>query len=82
MKCIVNKGFVITILSTMLFGFAEGVDFGIKAGMNIASMLGDGTGCARSTFGIIGGCLVTIEVGDLFAIQPEILYTQKGFGWE
>jgi len=82
MKCIVNKGFVIVSSSMLLFGFAEGMNFGIKAGLNIADMLGDDTGHAKSKLGFIGGCFVTIEVRDLFAFQPEILYAQKGYSWE
>ena len=82
MKNIVNKGFVIVVFSTTLFSFAEGVSFGIKAGLNIASVLGDGTGHAQSKIGFVGGGFVTLGLGDLFAIQPEILYTQKGYRWE
>lgn len=79
MKCIVNKGFVIVILSTMLFGFAEGVSFGIKAGMNIANMNVEGL---QSRIGFCGGGFASIEVGDIIVIQPEALYTQKGAKWE
>ena len=82
MKCIVKKCIVIILFSTMLFSFAEGVSFGIKAGMNIANMHGDDIGGTQSKIGFCGGGFVTFGLGDVFAIQPEILYTQKGWRYE
>ena len=79
MKCIVNKGIVIAIFTTTLFGFAEGVNFGIKAGMNIANENYEGL---QSRIGFCGGGFASIEVGDIIVIQPEALYTQKGAKWE
>jgi hypothetical protein len=82
MRYILNKGFVITILLTMFFSFATGASFGIKAGMNIANMHGDDIGGTQSKIGFIGGGFATFGLGDVFAIQPEILYSQKGYRFE
>ena len=79
MKNIVNKGFVIVVFSTMLCSLAEGVDFGIKAGLNIANMNVEGL---QSRIGFCGGGFATIGVGDIVVIQPEAMYTQKGAKWE
>jgi hypothetical protein len=78
-KCIVNKGIVIAILTTILFGFAEGIGFGIKAGVNIANENIEGL---QSRIGFCGGGFASVEIGDIIVIQPEVLYAQKGAKWE
>jgi hypothetical protein len=82
MKNIVNKGIVIAVFSTILFSFAEGVSFGIKAGMNIANFHGDHAIGFDSKIGYSGGGFFTIGLNNAFAIQPEVLYTQKGARYE
>lgn len=82
MKIIANKGFTIVVFLAMLFSFAEGINFGTKAGMNIANMHGDDIQGTQSKIGFCGGGFATFGLGDVFAIQPEILYTQKGYRWE
>ena len=79
MKRVVIKSIVIAIFSTMLFGFAGGINFGIKAGMNIANENIEGL---QSRIGFCGGGFASIEVGDIIVIQTEVLYTQKGAKWE
>ncbi len=79
MKCLVNKGIVIAILTTILFSFAKGISFGVKAGMNIANENIEGL---QSRIGFCGGGFASIEVGDIIVVQPEVLYTQKGAKWE
>lgn len=81
MKSIVNKGIVIVVSSMMLFGFAEGVGFGIKAGMNIANMRSDRSALSFARLRFCGGGFLAVGLGDIFVIQPEALYTQKGVRW-
>jgi hypothetical protein len=81
MKSIVNKGFVIAILSTMPFGIAEGVGFGIKAGLNIANVQSARSGISYARIRFCGGGFFALDLGDVFVIQPEVLYTQKGVKW-
>jgi hypothetical protein len=82
MKYFINKCIIIILFSTMLFSLAEGIGFGVKAGMNIANMHGDDIGRVESRIGFCGGGFVTFGLGDVFAIQPEMLYTQKGWRYE
>lgn len=79
MKYVVIKSIVIAIFSFMLFGFAEGITFGIKAGMNISNM---NVESMQSRIGFCGGGFATVGVGDMVVIQPEAMYTQKGAKWE
>jgi cellobiose-specific phosphotransferase system component IIB len=57
------------------------VNFGLKAGTNYSNVYdikGDGF-VADGKFGLAGGAFISIPIGPYFGIQPEILYSQKGF---
>jgi len=55
---------------------------GVKGGINIANVdtnVSDISDLADSKTGFVGGGFVTLGLGSLFALQPELLYSQKGF---
>ena len=55
---------------------------GVKGGVNIASVdtnVPDISDLAESKTGFVGGGFATFGLGSLFALQPELLYSQKGF---
>lgn len=55
--------------------------FGIKAGVDISNVY-DEEGedfVADNKTGFYGGAFVSVPLGNLFGIQPEVLYSQKGF---
>ena len=58
------------------------VEFGLRAGLNLASLNGDDASLDNispdSRIGFSGGFFVGIRVTPNFLIQPEVLYTQKG----
>ena len=57
------------------------VILGAKLGANFSNVY-DSEGedfVADGKFGFVAGGFVTIPLGELFAIQPEVLYSQKGF---
>jgi Outer membrane protein beta-barrel domain len=55
------------------------ITFGVKAGMLSANMLTASTDVAWSAkWGITGGAFVSFALSDMFAIQPEVLYSPKG----
>lgn len=56
---------------------AAGARIGVKAGANLANQTGDAEG-ASSKLGLAGGVFVELKAGPKVAIQPELLYTQKG----
>ncbi|MCF8296981.1 MAG: PorT family protein [Saprospiraceae bacterium] len=59
----------------------ESLQFGLKVGINNSNVY-DTEGdefSADSKFGFAGGLFVTIPIGYYFGIQPEILFSQKGF---
>lgn len=58
---------------------AQGLTGGLKAGMNIANIHGDDVeDMWDSKIGICAGGFITCRLSDLFAIQPELLFTMKG----
>ncbi|ASS49088.1 MAG: hypothetical protein A3D31_04845 [Candidatus Fluviicola riflensis] len=55
--------------------------FGIKGGTNYSNVY-DSEGeqfDADAKFGFVGGGFVSLPIGKLIGIQPEVLYSQKGF---
>jgi len=57
------------------------VSFGLKAGTNYSNVYDEQGNdfVADSKFGFVGGVFVAIPFGKFIGIQPEILYSQKGF---
>lgn len=57
---------------------AQEIRMGAKAGLNMASIGGDGTGGldGRTSFHI--GGLVEIPISEKFSVQPELLYSAQG----
>jgi hypothetical protein len=55
---------------------------GVKGGINIANVstnITDIEELVDSKTGFVGGAFATFGLGSLFALQPELLYSQKGF---
>jgi len=66
---------------TDLSGYQGNTGFGIVGGLNFSRLaLGDGNALAdakkRTTFA--GGVFFTLGLGDILAVQPEVLLTMKG----
>jgi len=77
----------------LLFAFsslasAQGLTgYGLKAGLNLANISEDwsddwkGVDRKMKTGFCVGG-FITYSINEMFAIQPEVLYTMKGAKWE
>ncbi|WP_139924672.1 porin family protein [Hymenobacter sp. DG01] len=63
--------------------YAQGVRLGLRAGANYSNLAGNirNENTFNNKFGFLGGVMLNADVtGDgFFSIQPEILYSQKGF---
>lgn len=55
--------------------------FGIKAGLNFANVYDEQGEAFRADgkTGFAGGIFMTIPLGEVFGVQPEVLFSQKGF---
>lgn len=78
----------IALMSIVSIGLGQGdidnrdkLQFGLKAGANYANVYDEKTEefTADGKFGFVGGLFFTIPLGKYLGIQPEVLYSQKGF---
>ena len=74
-----KKLFTITMALVAFTISAQNITFGAKAGLNFASMVGDGAEGldGRTSFHI--GATAEIEISESFSIQPELLYSGQGY---
>lgn len=76
-----------TLFTTLLFisictagVFAQGLDFGIKAGVNVANqkISGDYDLDTKAKIGFHGGVFVTWMFSEKLGLQPELLFSTQG----
>jgi hypothetical protein len=86
MKKVILLIAIVTISVTNSFGQStddtrKSVSFGLKGGLNYSNVYDSDTEdfVAESKFGFAAGAFVIIPLGKFIGIQPEILYSQKGF---
>ncbi|ESU28454.1 hypothetical protein FLJC2902T_18170 [Flavobacterium limnosediminis JC2902] len=81
------KKFVLSVAAVLTIGFANAqekakntsdVSYGVKAGLNLANIVGDDAGDANMYVGFNAGLFVEIPVADKLSIQPELLYSTQG----
>ena len=58
--------------------YGQGVEFGIKGGVNLANFYGDAVGNVEIRPAVIGGAFLDFRATPTFSIQVEGLYAQKG----
>jgi len=64
---------------------AQDITIGVKGGLNVADVstdIPDIEDIKASKTGFVGGAYANFALGGVFAIQPEVLYSQKGFKGE
>ena len=72
---------LILLAAVVLVGFnanAQGVDFGVKAGANFATIGGDESGDFGNRTAFHFGVTAGISVSDNFSVQPELVYSAQG----
>jgi len=76
----VKKYIILALIFTALtsISFGQGMQLGLKAGVNFANVVGDDVEGAESKTGFAGGLFFMYQFNKLFAIQPEAYYTMKG----
>ncbi len=66
-----------TILCTVYTSNAQKLIYGVKGGLNFATVTGDVTGAKSRTSFHLGG-VVELPISDKFSIQPELLFSLQG----
>ncbi|MBU2019506.1 MAG: PorT family protein [Bacteroidetes bacterium] len=83
-KIVTSAAILLTSIGTFMAQESENrenLKFGLKAGINYSNVY-DERGdefVADPTVGFAGGAFIGIPVGKFLGIQPEIIYSQKGF---
>ncbi len=78
---LVVAGAVVTCLfagSAQAQNGAGPLDFGLTGGINISTLGGSDVEDADNLTGFMAGVSLVIPVSQIFAIQPELLYSRKG----
>ena len=72
------KKLILSAAAVLVFGFtnAQDMKFGVKAGLNVASI--SGAEQAKSLIGVNGGVFAEFKIADKFAVQPELLFSMQG----
>ncbi|MFH1374115.1 MAG: porin family protein [bacterium] len=71
---------VLSMASATASSAQNRIETGVKAGVNFANRFGDIHPQDWKT-GFCGGGFVAFYVNDIFAIQPEVLFSMKGSKW-
>ncbi|ESU26958.1 hypothetical protein FLJC2902T_22980 [Flavobacterium limnosediminis JC2902] len=75
------KKVILTVATVFAFGFANAQDkqmsFGVKGGLNVATLTGDVENVKSLVGAHIGG-FMEYKLNDKFAIQPELLFSMQG----
>ena len=81
MKKVILMIAFVTLSVTNSNAQSTAVSFGIKAGINYSNVYDSDNDdfVADGKFGFAAGAFATIPLGKFLGIQPEILYSQKGF---
>jgi len=80
-KLLLSASAALLVAAAAPAAHAQGVRFGVKAGANLSNLSGDlvNQDQYKNRFGFHGGVMVNFGLGDVISIQPEVLYSQKGF---
>jgi Outer membrane protein beta-barrel domain len=76
-----KKGILFIFLLAGTASFAQKFELGVKAGANISNFYGSDNASqlkANSYVGFHGGAFVSLFLGKVFAIQPEVLLSTQG----
>lgn len=82
-----NRVMIAVVVFAVLVAFssplcAEGkMMFGVKGGLNMANITGDGIKNNSMKMGMVGGVSISYALTEIFAIRPELLYSMKGAKW-
>lgn len=68
---------VILVSFLALNTYSQGIDLGVKAGMNFAT-INDASVSLDNRTGFHAGVFLALKFNDKVAIQPEMLYSQQG----
>ena len=81
MKKLILLMVVLTLMINNSKAQDSGILFGLKAGSNYSNQYDSkgGTFTSDAKFGFAGGAFLALSIGKFIGVQPEVLFSQKGF---
>lgn len=73
-----KKLFLVFIGAAAFTTASAQVQFGVKAGANLATLVGDDIEDVKSKVGFNAGAFVRLPITESFKIQPEVLFSTQG----
>ena len=75
-----HKKLILLLVAAGLAGtaHAQSIKYGVKAGASLTSFTGGVDDGTDYKFGFHAGVMANFAINDMFSIQPELLYSQKG----
>lgn len=70
---------LIAVLLISASAHAQFSQYGVKAGLNLSNMTIDGSNDRNLRTGFHAGVFSRMGISEFFSVQPELLYTTKGF---
>ncbi len=76
-----HKKLILILVAAGLAGtaHAQSIKYGVKAGASLTNVTGSDAGDFGNKFGFNGGVLANFGLNDMISIQPEVLFSMKGF---
>ena len=76
------KKIVVLVVTVLISAgsFSQGIDFGLKAGVNFSNISGE-TGFSNKT-GFVAGIFAGAKLSDKIGLQADLLYSQQGAEFE
>ena len=82
MKNLLRTFILFVMAFSITYVYAQSVNFGVRAGINLANVEVEGFGVSSSAdlrVGVVLGAFADIGISENFSVQPELQFIQKGF---
>lgn len=70
---------IVACIFMTTYGFAQDLKFGVKAGLNLSTVVGDDVEDTDMTAGLYFGGFLNVPLSDRLSFQPELLYSRQGW---
>lgn len=77
-----KKIFLFFVCASAFVATKAQVSYGVKAGLNVANIVGSDAEDAKSKLGFHAGVFAGIPVSGSFSVQPELVYSAQGAKYE
>jgi len=69
---------LIVVFASIMIGVCAHAQWGVKAGLNLADLTGDGTSDVKMLPSFHAGVFYNAHINEMFSFQPDLLYSGQG----